>query len=791
MSKKNGVKTVSLVLHVSLFFSLLINSAGIQAELEEIIVTAQKHEQSQQDVPISVSAISGERIEESGIRDVFDLQAIAPGLIVQQNQSATTTKFIIRGVGTNTQNFGLESSVGLYVDGVYRSRQSSVINDLSDIDRVEILRGPQGTLFGRNTPSGALQINTRQPDHDGTGFAEINYGNFDLKTISGAKSISLIEDVLAMRATGFTTERDGWIDDIGIGEDNAVNNRDRFGFRLQGLYTPNDDLSVRVILDYSEIDETCCGTLVLHDNNAVDQRRVNRDPNPFPLGTDSLLETRGTFIPGSRAFDRVVAYSQLPESTNKDAGISVEVNWYREDYVITSITAWRDFNTFDNIDSDFMDVDGLLVSNKGELQMFTQELRVVGQWQRLHYVSGLYFFTQDLDSLQKIATGEDTTDFASIFEAIDLRLLEELLDVVAFPADAFVTNTSFQDQKSWAVFGQVDYDLLDDLTLTAGLRYTKEQKALKAIYDEFNPGAGFDRLDAIAPRGDIDDDLDAGDGENVSGTIKLSWFMNDDIMFYLSYGTGYKSGGFNTDRISQFVDSEFGPEKSKAFETGMKADFPDHDLRLNVALHQTKVEDLQVNAFTGTGFNLRNAAEADTYGAEIELLWQPLPQFMMTAAYVRSVADFDKFPEGNCWLASPFRGVPDPGAGGAEDPDFCSRAGGRLGGNPEDFFTTTVRTGTVINDMMTAFVLLEYIYYGDQMMEDSNDPLELQSSYQLVNLRTGLIFDQYDADLTLWGRNIFDEDYHGIVFDPPLQEGKLLAFATSVRTFGITARKNF
>jgi outer membrane receptor protein involved in Fe transport len=181
--------------------------------LEEVIVTAQKREQNLQDVPIAVSAFTGAMLAESGIKDIFDLQSNVPSLRVNSEQTSTVSQFSIRGVFTSGQNFGLESSVGLYVDGVYRARQGSMINNLVDVAAVEVLRGPQGTLFGRNTPAGAVSITSTKPDHEGSGFIEATYGEFDLYSASGAKSISVIDNVLALRATGFVSKRDGFIDD--------------------------------------------------------------------------------------------------------------------------------------------------------------------------------------------------------------------------------------------------------------------------------------------------------------------------------------------------------------------------------------------------------------------------------------------------------------------------------------------------------------------------------------------------------------------------------------------------
>ncbi|MGI9304358.1 MAG: TonB-dependent receptor plug domain-containing protein, partial [Gammaproteobacteria bacterium] len=198
----------------SLFLAIVgLPATSVQAQvLEEVIVTAQKREQNLQDVPIAVSAFSGEMLAQSGVKDMFELSSNSPSLMVSANQSSTSTTFGIRGVFTSSQNFGLESSVGLYVDGVYRARQSSMINNLVDVAGVEVLRGPQGTLFGRNTPAGAVLINSAKPDHEGTGFLEVSAGDLNLLSANGAVSFSAIDNVLSFRVTGFTMQRDGFVD---------------------------------------------------------------------------------------------------------------------------------------------------------------------------------------------------------------------------------------------------------------------------------------------------------------------------------------------------------------------------------------------------------------------------------------------------------------------------------------------------------------------------------------------------------------------------------------------------
>jgi iron complex outermembrane receptor protein len=407
--------------------------------LEEVIVTAQKREQNLQDVPIAVSAFSGAMLEQSGVTDMFDLQSNAPSLRVGQTQNASTTTFSIRGVFTSSQNFGLESSVGLYVDGVYRARQGSMINNMVDVAGVEVLRGPQGTLFGRNTPSGAVSIYSVKPDHEGTGFIEGTVGDYDLLNASGALSVSAIDNVLAFRATGFIMERDGFVDAVNIGDD-AINDRDRWGIRLQALYTPNDALTFHVTADHSEVDEVCCGTGTYKTNLLADSLPPGSDP---VTGTDVIIEQLGgTVLRGQDYYDHEVATSYLPISTNEDEGISLQIDWETDLFTVTSISAYRTFESFDNVDSDFSDIDALDRVNEAEQSSFSQELRISNEGEGYTYVAGLYYFEQDLDSVTDTIVGEDTTVLVGAFGE-------------AFPNDTGSRNVAQQEHQSYAIFASL------------------------------------------------------------------------------------------------------------------------------------------------------------------------------------------------------------------------------------------------------------------------------------------------------------------------------------------------
>ncbi|MFQ5548030.1 MAG: TonB-dependent receptor [Woeseia sp.] len=913
--------------------SMVVSGAIAQETyLEEIIVVGTKAQEGVdvQEAPYAITALTDGYLEAAGIKDVFDMQQNVPGLIVGQSQTSTTSNFSIRGIGTSSNNFGLESSVGLYVDGVYRSRQNSMINELVDVASVEVFRGPQGTLFGKNTPQGAIQILTSKPSQDPEAFVELTAGDYGLAKLSAATNFSL-SDTTAMRATLFSSQRDGYISDTGLGSD-ILNDRDRYGIRLQLYSTPSDRVDVRIIADFSEIDEHCCGTISRVDGLfARDVVDLAGNPNTFGLvpgpdattyllgGTvfttigpndslangmtgaqgEALLDAiaasfglpGGTLLGGSSFEDYRTAYNFLPRSQSEDQGLSVEINYDLENgMTLTSVTGYRSFDTDDLIDADFTDVDTLERINLAQQSSLTQELRLAKNFDDGGgFVAGVYYFSQDLDNQKETNGGPflgPFVDFQRPFVPLGAFLVDTAAFVdlafgdatiqpsaTAFPIDSFSADTMSQEHESYAVFGQVDFQLGDNFTVTLGARYTEEDKtiigsftqgaqgpppdldalALVGCQLDATPGVGpfpadpfqplldacaglrlfamanpgvlpldpnlpFNPFDPVAefilapfafggwgtylfaplaPRPDLNEALK---DDQVTGTAKLTWRPTDTTMFYASFGTGYKSGGTNTDRIDSAFNPVFQAETSESIEIGAKLDFPEQNLRLNIALYDTQVDDLQANSFTGTGFNLQNAGKADTSGAEVELLWLPSDTFTVQAFYAKSNADYESFENGTCWDAFTFHtGTPDPGL---QPPppglvsllasERCSRTGGRIAYNPEDRFYLGLTKDFQLSGTSEAFVRVEYSYASDLLTDGDLDPFTLQDALDLYNARLGLRWgSDMDNELVLWGRNLGDERYYAGSFDPPVQEGRMNSYPAEPRTYGLTYHKEF
>ncbi|MDT0596460.1 TonB-dependent receptor [Glaciecola petra] len=834
--------------------------------LEVIEVKAQKRTQNLQDVPVAVSAVNGETLVEEAISDIHDLKASVPGLNVYNTLASTQPSISIRGVGTASTNFGLESSVGLYQDGVYRARQNAMINDYVDVDTVEVLRGPQGTLFGKNTPMGAINVRTVAPRHDGAdGFFEATVGNYGLLSFSGAGNFNAIEDVLSFRLTHFMTDRDGTIDDVNFGED-VVNDRNRYGTRLQALYTPSDDVSLRVIADYNKIEEICCGGNVIVNNFQNFAGRPGTDAAiPVILGSPvSLAENYQ---------DRVTNTTFLPVSNLEDKGISAELNWeINPDLTFTSITSYRDSLSFDKIDGDYLQADIIGSSKTGDQKAFTQELRFTYTTDDFNFVGGAYYFTQELVSVGEIPVGEEFNNYAlnvllggslnQVLGGIN-GLSQATGGLIAPAAQAGPGGTRFfanatQDQDSIALFGQFDYKLSDTVTLTAGLRYTDESKDLVNVFTEeyasgidhptfftsigdptnpqtivpgsilFGAAVAGQTIQQIqsgmiqpgtpqfaqavqnlvpfqtpgwifnvmsAQTADRPDEMATLEDSNVSGTVKLSYQPDSDTLWYASYSTGHKSGGTNADRIAVTFDTVFDAESSKAYEVGLKKDFPDYGLRLNLAAHKTEVEDFQANSYVGEGFNLQNAGTYDIEGLEAEVRWMLTDTTLLTFNYAYTDAEYGEFEQGPCWIVTPFQtGQPDPGQQ-STDPlnpnSFCDRQGGKPLAQPDSTAMLQLSEEFTVSDDIYATASIDYSYIGEHFGASDNDPLSLVDSQGFVNARVRFNFEDYDLSVLLWGRNITNEESVGVSAPASLQAGKLVAYYIEPATFGLTVVKKF
>ena len=445
------------------------------AEGNGIVVTATKREQTLQDVPVAVTVTTAETLERDNIRDLKDLQTVVPSLRVTQLQSIGSTNFIIRGFGNGANNAGIEPSVGVFVDGVYRSRTASQINDLPDVQRVEVLRGPQSTLFGKNASAGVISIATREPQFNFGGGVEASYGNYDAMVLKGYVTGPLGDSVAASLGAGFN-KRDGYLQDLGTG--NATNERDRWFVRGQLLVEPAPDWKVRIIGDYDSINENCCGVVNLQSSQA----------------TGAILALGGMVTDPADPFADVIYNNFDSRNEIENYGISAEIDYNLGPLTFTSITSKRRSNSLSRQDPDFTSADLIYpFLTDVQLDTFTQELRVSAEIGNFFSgLFGVFYINEDVDQTGAVQFGSQFRDYADLQVqgatggALSVAALEQSFgalegDPAKYVGRFFTQGTGLDEaytlgSEAFSVFGQLDVQVTDGLTLTLGGNYTKDSK---------------------------------------------------------------------------------------------------------------------------------------------------------------------------------------------------------------------------------------------------------------------------------------------------------------------------
>lgn len=457
---------------------MLASAAYAQNEktgaVDEIVVTATLRSMNVQDVPLAVTAISPETLERQGVFDVRTLSSVTPGFSIQpgQNESRATT-FRIRGVGTTGNNSGLESSVGVFIDGVYQSRPGVALGDLVDLEHMEVLRGPQGTLFGRNTSAGALTVTTRKPNLTKVeGFANATYGNYNLMNLQGGINLPVAQDLAAVRLTGAWRKRDGYVKSATGAESY---DRNRWMMRGQLYVEPTPEVSVRIIADYAKIDEKCCDAI------------ITRETELQPFFAYHGLAYDGVDQVGAQALRNLSSNTQQYLDGSKQWGVSGELQWDFGVAKLTSITAYRHFIT-DSTEDDFTGLLSYSVGRHGatfpngaprngdEVNTFTQELRLQGLAfdNKLDWLVGAYYSNEDIGSQAVLGLGPDFQAAASAGIFGDLAGVNPVYAFTAFgnngtPVDAngaYAVNEFSQKGKSLSLFTHNVFNVTDRVALT-------------------------------------------------------------------------------------------------------------------------------------------------------------------------------------------------------------------------------------------------------------------------------------------------------------------------------------
>jgi len=800
-----------------------------EGAMEEIIVTATKRPQTLQEVPIAVSVVTAEVLERAQIYDILDLQTVVPSLRVTQLQNAGQTNFIIRGFGNGANNPGIEPSVGVFIDGVYRSRTSSAISDLPNLERIEVLRGPQSTLFGKNASAGVVNIVTAAPNMDGlAGSASLVLGNYNQTIVKGDINGPLT-DTLGFSLSGSVNKRDGYFTNLETGS--KINERDRWGVRGQLLWLPTDSLSFRFIADTDELDEACCGV-----GNIVDG----------PTG-GAIRFLGGDLVPND-PFAREQYYDLEPINKIKNSGASLQADWdFGNEMLFTSITAFRDQERFEDSDVDFTSAKLLGISNNTEIQTFTQEFRLSQSRDSVDWMVGGFYFDETVKYDTNLRYLDDIRPYFDLLTGGGVTDLETALAPLGIPAGSFfasgttVDEDAGQDDTSISVFGQFDWHATDTITVTLGANYTKVDKdaflrqnngdifsdldmvqigfggifaALVAqgvppaqaaaiagalstvpcdgvVDPNCNQLLAFQPLQFLPQMVDFPNAVESGKSSDskVTWTARIAWDAGDNINFYASAGTGFKATSWNLSRDSRPFARDIaglesaglsqnnlvsgtrlaGPEESTVYELGFKGGWDGG--YMNVAVFTQEIKGFQSNIFTGTAFSLANAGLQSTDGLEVDAVWNATDALRLSFSGTFLNPIYDSF----------------VGAQGPDGPVDLS--GTKPAGIHEVSLVTSAQYDFQLGSN-TGFLRGEYLYESDVQVVENVSTILASRSVNVVNASAGITFaDRYDV--LLWARNLTDNNFLLSAFPTVIQGGSYSGYPSQPRTYGISLTARF
>jgi iron complex outermembrane recepter protein len=613
--------------------------------VEEMVVTAQRRRQNLQQTPISITAVSGEALRERGVVDLSGVAETTPNLQLTTSGNgsggSSFAQVFIRGVGQPDFIITKDPAVGIYVDGVYLARAPGALLELLDIERIEVLRGPQGTLFGKNTAGGAISVITKQPEGDLSGAAELRAGTYARRDISGSFQVPIVEDHLFLRASGMSLGQDGYYERL---ERGAIDDRTADGNsvnvhsgRLSLRWAPNDDVDLVLAADTTIQRETAT------DYQALD---ITDSPN-ISLFNRLVLQPMGqTYDKRWIPREPWTTYSTSPSYSNTDVwGTSGTLSWSLGPVQLKSITAYRALRVATKTDADGTPFD--IVASDGihvDQNQFSEELQVSGHaWERLNWLVGLWYFQEHAKDVQ---SSRQLVGLFETLEAAPLRSIDPPGMMGVCPGDAAAPMTCLGgmgnmqnlrfDQtrlgkrdlkgRSYAAFGQATYKILEPLSVTAGARLSREEKEFK--YFETRPlqnnRVSFDNVKS-EPSWNV-----------FTPKLGIEYQVTPDLMAYASYALGFKAGGVNGRPTRPDLFTSFGPEWLTTYEVGAKSEWLDKRVRLNLALFFSQYDDIQItrNTVDSDGAFIRveqNAGDANIYGFEAEATAVPVRGLNLSA----------------------------------------------------------------------------------------------------------------------------------------------------------------
>lgn len=706
------------------------SSARVATMIEEVVVTARKREESLQETPISITAFSADDLKARNITNLTELQFSTPGLTSNLGAAGGSTgQYFIRGIGQSDWIAAFEPGVGIYVDGVYLGRVTGAALDLVDVSRIEVLRGPQGTLFGRNTIGGAISIVSKAPSFEHEGQAEVTYGERDHLAIKGGVSGPLVADQLAARFSFNAETKNGH--GVRLVDGERQGDKEVFAARGALRWTPGEDITIDLVAD------------VTHQTGTGDFAKLKGiNEIYYPNTAQYVIE------------DRRSTWSGLDTPNDNDTwGVSLTVDYaITPEISIKSITAYRDLQAQSGMDFDGTPGSYLEQLIDTEQDQFSQELQLSGRAidDRLDWLVGFYYFEEDIRQLADV-----TIDLAPFF----FRVHSPQLNVL--------------DNKSVAGFAQATFKITDQLSLTAGARYTDEKKEIFYDHTQVHQAGSFlpeGFVQVIVPPQSVDDSW-----SSFTPKVGLEYQVTDDLMVYASYSEGFRSGGFNGRPQSVNVITPFDPEKVKVWEGGFKSDLLDNRLRVNGAVFWNDYTDLQLASTVTIGgapaLTVGNAGKSELKGGELEVTAAPVEGLLLNV--------------GVAYLDQKFTQL-DPGvllAGGLT-------LDSRQPNTPKWQVNAGIQYTADLGDAGLLTGRMDYSYKSAQTFF-LGDPLETQKNENVVNARLTYETPGDHWQLSVYALNLFDENYNAFQEADMLNYGIDLIWPAPPREIGVTVGYRF
>jgi outer membrane receptor protein involved in Fe transport len=757
-----------------------------QTTLEVIEVTAQKRSENAQDTPISMNVLTADDIQEKSIEKIDDLQYSVPNL--HMTETGISTQLFIRGIGTGN-NQGFEQSVGQYIDGIHYGRQQLLRMPFLDLERIEVLKGPQSIMFGKNSVAGALNLASAKPTQD----TEIKLGIQYQPTIGATEFTGVVSggltDTLSARLAIRDYSEDGYIENTFKNRDETI--RDETALRLSLLWEPSDAINILLKVEHDEFDGEGRQIEVIRDDPAL---------AGYPIPGATFSQILGLLGHPDAISDDIFNFERQADAeesnTNTLDNATLTANFALGDYTLTSISGFVSYDFVETCDCDYTAAPIFSVFIDESYQQFSQEIRLVSPIGGVFdWLGGLYYQTSELGFDDNIKIPDN-----SILGLISAGALA--------PITGQGAGRNYQlDTDMWSAFFQGRYHVTDALTLTLGARFTHEQKTASRVMNITDLSTGGITQDPISP---VLFDSVFGiqseqsplspQGHNLNGNrdedsftplVNISYKIDDDVMAYASATTGFKAGGFDA-RANNVNSWEFEEEDATAFEVGIKSLLLDDTLEVNLAFYRTEYDNLQVSQFDGVlGFNVGNAKETIVQGIEVDGRWIIRDGLSMQYGIAYLDHEFADFTNGNCYN----RQVPD-GDIGADGNQLCDYTG------KSGQFTPKL-SATIGFDYFTEidFLGFEYfrttlgLYHSAKQNVDVNlNPLYEIDSYNKVDMRVALEAEQWN--IALFGKNMTNADVLTYVGNNPLSgstfgTNTFYGFVDRPAVYGIQVDYNF